>query len=54
MWLRITEILQFVYDAFNHIKRIHATSGHNGLKKTFQRVKEEVFGISRAEVQWLL
>lgn len=44
----------FVYDAFDNIERIPAASGHNGYKKTFQWVKREVFGISRAEVQWLL
>ncbi len=41
----------FVYDTFDHIKKIHAVDGHNGYKKTFQQVKKEVFGISKAEVQ---
>ncbi len=50
----ITEPQAFVYDAFDYIERIHTTRGHNGYKKTFQRVKKEVFGISRADVQWLL
>lgn len=51
---RVRKPQAFVYDAFDHIERIHAASGHNGYKKTFQRVKREVFGISRAEVRWLL
>ena len=50
----ITKPQAFVYDAFDHIERIHAAGGHKGYKKTFQQVKKEVFGISRAEVQWLL
>ncbi len=43
-----------MYDVFDHIKRIHAACGHNSYKKTFQRMKKEVFIISIAEVQWLL
>ena len=50
----ITKPQAFVYDAFDFIEKIHAARGHNGYKKTFQRVKKEVFGISRADVQWLL
>ena len=48
----ITKPQAFVYDAFDYIKRIQAAGGHNGYKKTFQRVKNEVFAISRADVQW--
>ncbi len=50
----ITKPQAFVYDAFDHIKKVHADGGHNSYKKTYQQVKKEVFGISRAEVQWLL
>lgn len=58
MWLKkkgdITKPQAFVYDSFDYIERIHAAGGHNEYKKTFQRVKKEVFGISRADVRWLL
>ena len=50
----ITKPQAFIYDAFDHIKRIHVEDGHNDYQKMFQRVKKELFGISRAEVQWLL
>lgn len=50
----ITKPQAFVYDAFDYIERIHAAGGHNEYKKTFQRVKKEVLGISRADVRWLL
>ena len=50
----ITKPQAFIYDAFDHIERIHAAGGHNGYKKTYQRVKKEVHGISRDDVQWLL
>ena len=43
----------FVYNAFDYIEQIHTEKGHNSYKKTFQQVKREVFGISRADVQWL-
>ncbi len=50
----ITKPQAFFYNAFSHIERINAIGGHNGYKKTFQRVKREVYGISRDDVQWLL
>ena len=46
----ITKPQAFIYDAFNHIKRIHAAGGYNGYKKTYQRVKKEVYEISRDDV----
>ena len=49
----ITKPQTFLYDVFNHINRIYAAGGHNGYKETFQQVKKKVFGISRAEIQWL-
>ncbi len=49
----ITKPQTFLYDVFNHINRIYAVGGHNGYKETFQQVKKKVFGISRAEIQWL-
>lgn len=39
---------------FDYIERIHVVDSHNSYKKTFQQVKKEVFGISRAEILWLL
>ena len=50
----ITKSQAFVYNAFDYIERINTAGGHNGHKKAFQRVKKEIFGISRADVQWLL
>ncbi len=50
----ITKPQAFLYDALNHIQRIYTTGGHNSYKKTFQQVKKGVFGISKADVQWLL
>ncbi len=50
----ITRPQAFVYDAFDIIARVHAAGGHNGYKKTYQRVKNEAYGISRDDVQWLL
>lgn len=46
----ITKPQAFVYDAFDHIEQIHAAEGHNGYKETFQRVKKEVYEISRDDV----
>ena len=34
----ITKPQAFIYDAFDHIERIHAVGGHNSYKKTYQRV----------------
>ena len=50
----ITKPQAFIYNAFDFIERIYTAGDHNGNKKTFQRVKKEVVGISRADVQWLL
>ena len=50
----ITKPQAFVYDTFDHIERRYAAGGYNGYKKTFQRVKKEVYGISRTDIQWLL
>ena len=47
---KITNPQGFVYDVFNYIERINTAGGHNCYEKTFQRVKKEVFGISRAYV----
>lgn len=38
----ITKPQAFIYDTFDHIERIHAAGGHNGYKKTYQRVKKEL------------
>ena len=50
----ITKPQPFVYNCSDHIERIHAEGSHNSYKKLFQRVKKEVFGISRAEIQGLV
>ena len=50
----ITRPQAFIYDAFDIIARIHDTGGHNGYKKTYQQVKNEAYGISMDNVQWLL
>ena len=50
----ITKTQAFAHNAFDYIERIYTARGHNGFKKTFQQVKKEVFGISRADVQLLL
>ncbi len=43
----------FVY-AFDNITRIHGRGGDNRYKRTYQRVKNEAYRISRDDVQWLL
>ncbi len=50
----ITKTQPFVYDVSDYIERIYTSRSHNGYKKTFPRVKKEVFGIFRADVPWLL
>ena len=50
----ITRPQAFVYNAFDIIAQIHAAGGHNWYKKTYQRVKNEAYGTSRDDVQWLL
>ncbi len=50
----ITRPQTFVYDAFVIIAWIHDTGGHNRYKKTYQRAKNEAYGISKDDVQWLL
>lgn len=50
----IIKLQAFVYDAFDHIKRIHVAGGYNGYKKTFQRVIRKIYGISRDNIQRFL
>ena len=47
----ITRPQAFVYDAFDIIAQIYGTEGHNGYKKTYQRVKNEAYRISKDDVQ---
>ena len=51
---KITRPQAFTYDAFDIIARIHGTGGHNGYKKTYRRVKNKAYGISKDDVQCLI
>ncbi len=50
----ITRPQAFFYNAFDIIARIHAAGGYNRYEKKIQKVKNEAYGISRDDVQWLL
>jgi hypothetical protein len=42
------------YDAFGHVARIHKRGGHNGYRKRFDAVHEELYGLKRNDVKWLI
>lgn len=37
----MTKPQAFVYNAFDHINRIHTLEGHNRYKKTFQQINQK-------------